>query len=710
MLSSFRRRGHLLSSHPALSSSTSTWASTSAARTTKKTVLIAGAGPVGLTLSALLSRYGVPNLVFEKSPTLSLHPQAHFINCRTMELFRHAFHPSLFQRINNCVPPLRLWRHFIYATSVLNGTEIGRVDHFSPTSALASANTSPAPHVLLNEQSPACVAHLSQSRLMPLLYDEVMAAAKKRKEIRFNGSNYQQVVHFGHEVTKFQSHEPGEGQGVQVIVQDKASGHTRVFEGSYLIVANGASSCLRQQAQIDMQGECGIQHLVNIHFSSRALAKATEHRPAMLYFLFNAQVICVLVAHHFPTGEFVAQVPFFPPVQSPDDFDAATVKTLLDAAIGRTLPDLTVHSVQPWTMDCQVAERYRSGRILLAGDAAHRFPPAGGFGMNTGIQDAHNLAWKLALVLNGHVNETFLDTYETERRPVAEHNANLSMRNYTRSLRMPRALGLDAEEAKSLSQTAAAIPMPAPKGFLTSLLALGRRPLRSLEEAGQPYGAACLAKARKILQDGAGLPLLFPQDDLGFQYPPRGHLIGEDKYKSLALIRVGCRLPHIWLQCVHPETGAHLGKVSTTDLADQVHVALTNLDLPCFCNTPFAILLTSSVMHKAVGPVAQLRWREGEMSLFHVRISSTSPNSILSSCTTETTLAEFSLESMEALCQHIFGSKSHLQLEDKEGEWERRMSYLGAGVLLRPDGHIWAILKSTGELESCFQEEFQIVW
>eukprot|EP00624_Nannochloropsis_granulata_P000109 evm.model.NODE_1036_length_14192_cov_28.241686.3 len=251
---------------------------------------------------------------------------------------------------------------------------------------------------------------------MPLLYAEAMAAAKKRKDSSTNGCNNQQVVHFGHEVTKFQSHELGEGQGVQLVVQEKASGHSHVFEGSYLIAADGASSCLRQQAQIDMQGECGIQHLVNVHFSSRALAQATEHRPAMLFFLFNAQVICVLVAHHFPTGEFVAQLPFFPPVQSPDDFDAVTVKTLLDAAIGRTLPDLTVHSVRSWSMDCQVAERYRSGRVLLAGDAAHRFPPAGGFGMNTGIQDAHNLAWKLALELNGHVNDTFLDTYEVREK------------------------------------------------------------------------------------------------------------------------------------------------------------------------------------------------------------------------------------------------------------------------------------------------------
>ena len=196
-----------------------------------------------------------------------------------MEIFRHAFPPSLFQRINDRVPPKRCWQYFIYATSVLNGTEIGRVDHFPPTSAPAPANTAPAAHVLLDQQSPAAVAHLSQSRLMPLLYDEAVAAANGRKDSSSNGSYHkQQVVHFGCEVTKFQSHEAGEGQGVQLIVQEKASGQSHVFEGSYLIAADGASSCLRQQAHIDMQGECGIQHLMNVHFSSRALAQATEHR------------------------------------------------------------------------------------------------------------------------------------------------------------------------------------------------------------------------------------------------------------------------------------------------------------------------------------------------------------------------------------------------------------------------------------------------
>ena len=101
-------------------------------------------------------------------------------------------------------------------------------------------------------------------------------------------------------------------------------------------------------------------------------------------------------------------------------------------------------------MTCQVAERYRDGRVFLVGDAAHRFPPTGGLGLNTGVQDAHNLAWKLAAVLSGAAAPALLDTYETERRPVAQYNADQSLQNAMRLFEVPQALGLsdDAEVSR----------------------------------------------------------------------------------------------------------------------------------------------------------------------------------------------------------------------------------------------------------------------
>ena len=108
---------------------------------------------------------------------------------------------------------------------------------------------------------------------------------------------------------------------------------------------------------------------------------------------------------------------FDPSTALPESFDDATCRGLVEKAVGASLTDLKIKNVGPWTMCAQVAERYRAGRIFLAGDAAHRFPPTGGLGLNTGIGDAQNIAWKIAAVENGWAGDALLDSYETERRP-----------------------------------------------------------------------------------------------------------------------------------------------------------------------------------------------------------------------------------------------------------------------------------------------------
>jgi hypothetical protein len=105
-------------------------------------------------------------------------------------------------------------------------------------------------------------------------------------------------------------------------------------------------------------------------------------------------------------------------------------KQLIRIATGLPDLDITLVSVLPWDTTSLVADRYREGRVYLAGDAAHLIPPAGAFGANTGIQDAHNLAWKLAFVLNGSAGPGLLDTYEAERKPVAEMTADQAMRRW----------------------------------------------------------------------------------------------------------------------------------------------------------------------------------------------------------------------------------------------------------------------------------------
>eukprot|EP00752_Nemacystus_decipiens_P018294 g16411.t1 len=189
------------------------------------------------------------------------------------------------------------------------------------------------------------------------------------------------------------------------------------------------------------------------------------------------------------------------------------------------------------------------GGVILVGDAAHQFPPAGGFGLNTGVQDAHNLAWKLAAVHHGLASPDLLMSYEAERRPVAMRNAALSVRNLKRSLRVLETLGVDPSLGTSAdlmtqlvqspltldwndginSITASLLSLLSPKDRQDhseerseSILRLGRRQLESLRVEGHPYGESRVRALRRLLADGGGLPLLFPHHDVGFRYGGNG--------------------------------------------------------------------------------------------------------------------------------------------------------------------------------------------
>ncbi len=284
---------------------------------------------------------------------------------------------------------------------------------------------------------------------------------------------------------------------------------------------------------------------------------------------------------------------------------------------------------------------------------------------------------------------------------MAQHNADLSMRNFERSLRVPRALGLDVDQAKVLAQSSAAGLLP--KAVFESMLALGRRPLQALEQPGQVYGATCLAKARQVLRDGAGLPLLFPHDDLGFCYGKKGE---GGATRSLGALVPDGRLPHAWLQCPHPETGASLGTVSTTDLADQLHVAA----LPSTASppVPVALLLTTGTDAAdavALGPTSRLCWAGGEVALRHVEIVSAEGSSGPIDKATSTTFAELAQADKQVLMQHL-NETGRLRLLDTHGRWRAKTGGKDIAVLLRPDGHIWQVFGSSQEGSQPLAEAF----
>ncbi len=167
-----------------------------------------------------------------------------------------------------------------------------------------------------------------------------------------------------------------------------------------------------------------------------------------------------------------------------------------------------------WLQHSTVQEGCGALHHLHPAAAPNRFPPAGGFGMNTGLQDTHNLAWKLAAVLHGSATAQLLHSYKAERRPVAAANTALSVANWLEALRVPAALGLDARAANVLHAALSlpVLPRAAGAAVLDAALATGR----GLAAAISPLREHSL---RSILQSGRSLRLQFPREDLGFTYP-----------------------------------------------------------------------------------------------------------------------------------------------------------------------------------------------
>ena len=391
-------------------------------------VIVVGAGPVGLVASLLLSKYHVSHLLVEQLTQPDTHPQAHFLNCRTMEILGEL--NDLDQVIQARSAPLDDWRRFVYCTGLADlpardqikagpaGSLLGVVDHFAV--------------VPVDENSPAQVMHFPQHDFVQLLRKNVL----KSQFCRLVEGQHADIREDPHQVT--------------VILTDCHTGRRQQVQTQFLVGADGAHSSTRKQLGIELVTEIGtLQHLINVHFFSSELSECLRSRiPAMLYFVYSSAGVAVLVAHAFERGEFVAQIPFFPTHQPAEDFDEKRCVGLLHKLVGKPV-HLNVRSIRTWRMGVWESSRFRShgGRCFLIGDAAHQFPPAGGFGMNTGIQDAHNLIWKIATALqseNTEIPETIeplLASYQKERRPVARLNATISVQNFEKTLQVPSAMG-----------------------------------------------------------------------------------------------------------------------------------------------------------------------------------------------------------------------------------------------------------------------------
>lgn len=371
-------------------------------------VVIIGAGPVGLAAALLLSRQGVRTLVLDRRTERNGHPKARGIRLRASELARLW---GLDDELRSIAMPTETHR-FIY-TDTLAGEEIARTN--TMTSLDESWSSTPPYRV-------------PQDLLEQAL--ERLVVASPGVELR-RGTTVEALEQ--------------DAYGVDVLLRD-GSGKQSLARAEYAVIADGVGSSLRAALGIQFGSDAPVPFWHSVYWRGD-LSAYTADRPAIMYYTqAGGSSALVGVAPAGGGDRWVTIVQNPPSPERPVALSRDEAVALIRKAVGRDDLDVDVVSSETFRISADVAGSYRAGRAFLAGDAAHALPPTGGFGINTGFADVHNLAWKLALVLAGDAPDSLLDSYESERRPVAQSNAAWSIGNAKRFVAVKAALFADDRE------------------------------------------------------------------------------------------------------------------------------------------------------------------------------------------------------------------------------------------------------------------------
>ncbi|MBO8195131.1 FAD-dependent monooxygenase [Streptomyces oryzae] len=357
-------------------------------------VLVVGGAVTGLSTAVFLGWHGIRSLVVERHPDTLSHPRSRGVNPRTVELYRQVgLEEAIWSEASLATDFSKL---LMIRAETLAGPEMfsGPTDQPDPTGGV----------------SPCEWAPIDQDRLEHLLRGR---AAELGAELAF-----------GTELVSFEQSDGGEDAGVTAVLRDTASGQERTVRAAYLVAADGSRSPIRQELGIVADGPGEFATTLSVLFEAD-LSQAARGRDVGVCYLDKPAPSTILFAHDGKQRWIFATA--MPEGETLETITEDQAVELVRAAIGQ--PDLDVRIVPQlpaggakwlsFIIGAQVAREYRRGRVFLVGDAAHLVPPTGGFGASLGIQDANNLAWKLAAVLDGESGPELLDTYQTERHPVA---------------------------------------------------------------------------------------------------------------------------------------------------------------------------------------------------------------------------------------------------------------------------------------------------
>ncbi|MEM7281890.1 MAG: FAD-dependent monooxygenase [Pseudomonadota bacterium] len=433
-------------------------------QTETTTVLVVGGGPTGLLASILLSKCEISHVLVERRNTTLNAPAAHVVSTRTMEVYKQAGIPVDELYALNSHPTARCvsWK------SRLEDSSLGVFDMAS------NLGTMPARQQVSSEHSTNISQHLLEA------YLKTYAERSSFADIRY-GVTWQGFV-------------DGDRQRSQI----KSEVQTAEIEYAYMLGADGAASSVARALDIKKVGPDAIATFLNLTCEVD-VSQASGESDSLLYWLLDPDVMGTMIVHD-PRKLCVYMRPLSVPYESIDDYDDARCDVLIKTIFGDQ--PYRIRHKGLWKMTAQVADRFREGPVFLVGDSIHRFPPTGGLGLNTGVGDVHNLIWKIAAALKGNLSEddaaTLLDSYELERRPVAQANCDVSKENNEKMTEILHALGLDPSKAGILPKVMnSGFVKALPQGIQSMIRNALTKPLRKkLRDAQAPDSQGEAIRAR----------------------------------------------------------------------------------------------------------------------------------------------------------------------------------------------------------------------
>jgi 2,4-dichlorophenol 6-monooxygenase len=368
-------------------------------------VLIVGSGPTGSATALALATYGIHAHIVSRWNWLADTPRAHITNQRAMEVFRDL---GVEEEIHRQATPWDYMGDTLFTTS-LAGEELVR---------LRTWGTGDNRRGDYLQASPCGMVDIIQPKVEPILFKH---AAERGATFSFN--------------TEYLSHSQDEN-GVTARLRDRLSGREYSIRGKYLVGADGAKSAIVDDLELPIEGRMARAGTAYILFNAD-LSRYTQHRPSILYWIvtqhasFGELGVGMLRAVR-PWTQWIAGWGFDMAKGEPD-FSDSVVRRQVHALIGDSTVDVEIVRTSIWYVNQAYATNYAKGRVFCGGDAVHRHPPSSGLGLNTCVQDAFNLAWKIAYVVKGYAGPGLLDSYTLERVPVGRQvvtRANQSRLDY----------------------------------------------------------------------------------------------------------------------------------------------------------------------------------------------------------------------------------------------------------------------------------------